>query len=67
MIAGGALVIGLALVARSQKIDEKLNHTQEFTESEGTNLEEEIDDSAQENDAHFFDFEDDFDQLEIIF
>ena len=40
LIAGGALVIGLALVARSQKIDEK-EYTQEITESEATNLEEE--------------------------
>ena len=44
------MVIGLALVARSQKIDEK-EYTQEFTESEGTNLEEEIDDSAQGDDG----------------
>ena len=44
-----SIVIGLALVARSQKVDEK-EYAQEFTESEGNNLEEEIDDSVQEDD-----------------
>ena len=40
----------LALVARSQKVDEK-EYAQEFTESEGNNLEEEIDDSVQDDDS----------------
>ena len=48
LIAGGALVIGLALVARSQKIDEK-EYAQEIAESESTILEEEVDDSAEED------------------